>query len=203
MEREYARGGASGSLALETRRWSGRRALSGDLGYESGTPVSQTPAVKTTQGLQDIGTPGERVKGGLELANVAAEATAPVMGPAILENPLPMARGMVEAAAASKVAEKGAQALHARPEVQQQASNLAWLLPMLLRAGINPEVQTGHNVETGNPAGQVTMRGGIGGGIEITPTEVILKGGTTANPKEIRDPAHAAGWTSGDAGADD
>jgi broad specificity phosphatase PhoE len=181
-------------------------ALSGDAGYESGTPVAQTPAVKTTTGLEHLTTPGERVRGGLELANVAGEAAAPIVGPAALEAGAgieeaptvgsalykaatsPMVKGLVEGTAASKVAEKGAQALGARPEVQQEASNLGWLLPMLLRSGLRPEVQTGHNVETGNPAGQVTMRGGIGGGIEITPTEVILKGGTTANPKEIRIP---------------
>ena len=163
-------------------------AVTGDLGYESGTPVAETPAVKTTTGLEHITTPGERVRGGLELANVAGEASSPVIGPAVLENPIGMARGMVEAAAASKVAEKGSQALGARPEVQQQASNLAWLLPMLLRAGINPEVQHGHNVETGNPAAQVTTRGGYGAGIEITPDEVILKGGTVENPKVMRIP---------------
>jgi N12 class adenine-specific DNA methylase/broad specificity phosphatase PhoE/2'-5' RNA ligase len=181
-------------------------ALSGDLGYESGTPVAATPSVKTTKHLEQVTTPGERLPGALGLASDAAEAASPIIGKAALEAGAaveeaptvgsaiyravtsPMVKGMGEGYVASKAVEKGAEALHARPEVQESASNLAWLLPMLLHAGLRPEIQTGHNVETGNPAGQVTMRGGVGGGIEITPTEVILKGGTTANPKEIRIP---------------
>ena len=55
-----------------------------------------------------------------------------------------MARGLAEATAASKGTEYAARKLGASPETQQNVSNLAWLLPMLLRAGIQPEVQQGH-----------------------------------------------------------
>lgn len=158
-------------------------------GMETGGPGTEAPlGPQAVEGVERVATPGKRAAGALELADVAAQAATPIMGPAVLENPLGMARGMAEATAAAKGVEYGTKAAGASPETQERASNLAWLLPMLLHAGIRPEVQTGHNVETGNPAGQVTMRGGIGGGIEITPTEVILKGGTTANPKEIRIP---------------
>ena len=155
------------------------------LGAEAGEP---SPAVATTKGLQDVGTPGRRGLGALELANVAGEATTPIIGPAALENPGRMLVGLGEATVASKGAEYATKKAGATPETQQQVSNLAWLLPMLLRAGIRPEVQSGHNVETGNPAAQVTTRGGFGAGIEVTPDEVIIKGGTVSNPKEMRIP---------------
>jgi N12 class adenine-specific DNA methylase/broad specificity phosphatase PhoE len=127
-------------------------ALSGDLGYESGTPVAQTPAVKTTAGLENVTTPGKRTLGALQLANVAADATAPIVGPAALDAGAaieaaptlgkaaiaavksPMVQGLGEGYVAGKAAEKGTQALGASPEVQQEATSLAQMTPMLAHA---------------------------------------------------------------------
>jgi broad specificity phosphatase PhoE len=130
-------------------------AVTGDLGYESGTPVAETPAVKTTTGLENVTTPGKRTLGALQLANVAAEGATPLVGPAALEAGAgieaaptvgkavlaaaksPMVRGLAEGAAAGKATELGTKALGASPEVQQEATSLAQIAPMVAHAAMS------------------------------------------------------------------
>ena len=127
-------------------------ALKGDLGYESGTPVAQTPAVHTTAGLENVTTPGKRTLGALQLANEAADTLTPIIGPAALEAGAgveaapslgkaaleavksPMVRGLGEGYLAGKAAEVGTKAMGASPEVQQEATSLAQMTPMLAHA---------------------------------------------------------------------
>jgi len=155
LERKPARRTPAYSFTLETRRGTVAGAVTGDLGYESGTPVAETPAVKTTTGLENVTTPGKRTLGALQLANVAAEGATPLVGPAALEAGAgieaaptvgkavlaaaksPMVRGLAEGAAAGKATELGTKALGASPEVQQEATSLAQIAPMVAHAAMS------------------------------------------------------------------
>src|SRR6266852_2782292 len=134
-------------------------------GAESGIPNA---GPQTASGLKNITTPGKRATGALELLGAATEAAQPLMGPALLENPLSIARGFAEGEVASKATGYGAKKLGATPEQQQLAENVAFWAPGVARSVIDPQVKVASSPE--GTAGTVEGFGGRArAGVAVTP----------------------------------
>lgn len=149
--------------------------------------LDTSPAETVGRGVREMGTPGERVTGALRTAAGAAEAAAPLAGPLAVENPGTFVRGAAEGYLGGKAAQLGTKAAGGTEEQQQLAEEIGQMAPILAHAALHPEISQGHTAE-GNPAVQGTVAGKFGGGIEITPDEFVVRGGSVENPKEIRIP---------------
>ena len=85
-----------------------QRALVGgpmDILTGSGMPVNMaTPPLGAPmdQSVQELQTPGKRGTGALRMAATGLEAATPLMGPAALENPASILRGLAEGTVASE-----------------------------------------------------------------------------------------------------
>lgn len=151
------------------------------------SPGEETPGQTVGRGVGQLLTSGQRTTGALRTIAGATEAAAPLAGPFAVENPLGFLRAIGEGWLTGKAAKKAASALNASEEQQGLAEQVGQAAPMLYHAALHPEIAQGHTPE-GNPVGQATVMGKYGGGVEITPDEVVLRGGSTENPKEIRIP---------------
>jgi hypothetical protein len=141
------------------------------------TAETATPSAgpELSQGVTELGTPGKRVTGALRTGTALLEGLTPLMGPAALENPANIARGLAEGYAASEATGYGAKKLGASTEQQELAKNLAFWAPGVARSVIDPRVKFASTPEA--TAGTVEGFGGRArAGVAITPEEVRLAG---------------------------
>jgi hypothetical protein len=141
-------------------------------GAESGIPSLGPPVA---QGLKEMGTPGKRVTGALRTAEAGTEALTPLMGPAIMENPVALGRGLAEGVVAQKGVEYGAKKIGATPEQAALAGDVAMLAPGIARSVIRPQVGVASTPE-GTAVAGTAFGGKAGAGVAVTPEGVTLRG---------------------------
>jgi hypothetical protein len=149
--------------------------------------LDESPGETVGKGVEQLETPGQRATGALRTAAGLTEAAAPLAGPMAVESPGKFVQAGVEGYLAGKGAKVGAKAVGANPEQQQLAEEIGQMAPILAHAALHPDIAQGHTPE-GNPVVQGMVRGKYGAGVEITPDEFVVRGGSAENPKEIRIP---------------
>lgn len=146
-------------------------------GAETGMPAIGPQVV---EGAQHLGTPGQRGKGALELANAGMEAATPLMGPGILSAPLETGIALGGGYLASRKAGELADALKTSPDTKQLMETLAFWAPGVGRSiieglGVNsPKVKIAAG--EGGTGATVMGRGGTGAGVAVTPEEIRIGG---------------------------
>lgn len=142
-------------------------ATGGGMPSNEGAPPLGEPMA---QGVRELETPGKRGTGALRVAATGAEALSPLMGPGALETgaaieaaptlthavlrALPMTGGMAAGYGASEAAGPVARKLGADPEQEQLVKDLAFWLPSVAGAILQPKF-----------------------GAAVSPREVVVRGG--------------------------
>src|SRR5581483_6616645 len=137
--------------------------------------VGTEPGVgkRVERGLKQVAIPGQRGTGALNLAAAGTEALTPFMGPAAIENPVSIAKGLAEGTVASKGVGYGARKLGATPEQQSAAEDLAFWMPGVARSVLGPKASLVSTPEV--KGGTVGVRG-AGAAVAVTPEGVRLGG---------------------------
>lgn len=155
--------------------------------------VSNAPnlGTQTVEGAENVATPGKRVKGAAQLVSAGGEALSPLMGPAALENPAPLAIGLGTGMAASEGAGRVTKAAGGSPEAQELARQIGFWVPSL--AGTVLGLHGGAEVSPEGTRAAVTgFKGKVGAGVAVTPDEVVIRGGIGSKTGEIRIPRGGA-----------
>jgi len=126
-------------------------------------------------GTKELTTPGKRFTGALRTAEAGTEAMTPFMGPAALENPAAIARGLAEGEAASHVAGYVANKAGATPEQKELLESLSFWAPGVARSVIDPRVGIESSPE-GTRAAATVAGGKAGAGVAVTPEGVTVRG---------------------------
>lgn len=166
------------------------------LGTAFGAVTNPEPTAETgipslgpelTQGVKELGTPGKRGTGALRTAAAGLEATTPLMGPAVLENPASIAKGLIEGTVASKAGGYVAKKAGASDEQKSLIEDLAFWAPGVARSfaatlGLaDPKV----GVQTGPEGTGVGIQGsgGTSAGVAVTPEEIRIGGKFRGGPQ--------------------
>lgn len=128
---------------------------------------------QTRRGIKQLQTPGQRGTGVANLADVGLQALTPLMGPAIAENPVTIAKGFVEGGVASKAAGYASKKAGANPEQQDLAQDLAFWMPGVARSVLDPKANV---VSTDQVKGATIGVRGAGAGVAVTPESVNIGG---------------------------
>jgi 2'-5' RNA ligase len=137
--------------------------------------VSTEPSggAQTRRGITQLRTPGQRGTGVANLADVGLQALTPLMGPAIAENPVSIAKGFVEGGVASKAAGYVSKKAGANPEQQDLAQDIAFWMPGVARSVLDPRANV---VSTDQVKGATIGVRGAGAGVAVTPESVNIGG---------------------------
>jgi hypothetical protein len=121
---------AKSSLGLRDIARMGINAVTGTPGAVSTRELSgeQPTGDKTVQGLQEVATPGKRLRGVNRLTSAALDVASPVIGPEIGENPIGLAKVLSGAKAGQVGAQEGASSLGADPDETEFAGNVGGLV---------------------------------------------------------------------------
>jgi len=142
------------------------------LGAESGLPQIGTEAV---QGARELRTPGKRLGGAAKLVGAAGEVASPIMGPAVLANPVPVAAGLATGTVGSEAAGRVTKAAGGGEGAQELERNLGFWAPTLL--GSVAGLRGGGEVSPEGTRAAVTGLGGkVGAGVAVTPEGVTVRG---------------------------
>ena len=141
------------------------------LGAESGLPQIGTEAV---QGARELRTPGKRLGGAAKLVGAAGEVASPIMGPAVLANPVPVAAGLATGTVGSEAAGRVTKAAGGGEGAQELERNLGFWAPTLL--GSVAGLRGGGEVSPEGTRAAVTGLGGkVGAGVAVTPEGVTVR----------------------------
>lgn len=146
-------------------------ATGGHPGDMANPPLGEEMA----KGVREMETPGKRGTGALRVAATGTEALTPLMGPAAIENPLSIARGMAEGTIASEAAGYGAKKAGFSPENVENVKSLAFWAPGVARSVIDPKLAIESSLE-GTRASATVAGGRAGAGVAVTPEGVTVRG---------------------------
>lgn len=161
-----------------------KRALLGtavDVATGSGMPGAEMgPGYRSlgepvVAGVNKLSTPGERGSGALQLGEAGVEALTPLMGPAAIENPANIVRGLAEGTAASE----GGGYLLGKTKMSQEdidnAKALLFFAPGVARSIIDPKLLA--EIDPQRTTVGATVAGGrAGAGVRVTPQDVTIGG---------------------------
>ena len=148
--------------------------------------IEPSPGTEIGQGASELLTPGKRATGALRTTAGVLDAAAPLAGPMAVESPGTFVRAGAESYAAGKGLKYGTKAVGGTEQQQNLAEDIGRMAPILAHAMLHPEI-TGGATEHG-AAVQGTVGGKYGAGVEVTPDEFVIRGGSTKDPKEFRIP---------------